>query len=543
MSGAPLRSFIIILIAALTSMAGGSADADASPDCSAFNSAAFFASATPEDVAHCLEQGAPLMPEGLPEDRPLFHAVRYATSPLVIDVLLDAANEREQLDHVLDHPGNRGRSIMHVAAADARDPAMITWLAGWGVSVLAEYDCNDAWIFKDCTMPIHLAASRPDGFLFVATLLALGADRTMWDRDGRTPLELAIDNEADRWNIRALLGAPDWPSENAGIHNLRADRDAPCDTFLTPGFFASATLAQLVYCLNHGGAATSTDRDGNTALHHAAAHATDPRVIDLLLRPLHRRNPEAIANALRRTNNARLPPLHHAARHGVSAEVIARLLTWGDDPNALAEPIERRRLGADRGTTPLHMAVRNTGPARRAILTVLMAAGASTTVQDHGTEGHGGRQALHYLMRHAPDVREVSLLLEAEFAQKPLGTIIIDEFVRRRVTVVSDDAGNTALHVAAQSDADHSVMVELLWYGFEPDTANRDGITPLMLAAGHVSDPEGFLLLLEGSSNPCRESRAGLTIPALLAENETLNREDPTGAELTPLEAYRDRCP
>ena len=146
-------------------------------------------------------------------------------------------------------------------------------------------------------------------------------------------------------------------------------------------------------------------------------------------------------------------------------------------------------------------------------------------------------------MRNAPDVREVSLMMGAEFAREGLMTALLDAYVRRRVTVVSDDAGNTALHVAAQSNADLPVMVELLWYGFEPDTENRDGITPLMLAARHVTDREVFLLLLEASINPCHASNDGLTIRGLLDQNETLNSENLSGAELTPLEAYGDRCP
>ena len=93
MLGAPFRSLIFFLVAALVSMVGRAANAEVSPDCGAFNTATFFATATPEDVAHCLENGAPVLPA-------LFHAVRNTTSPLIIDELLLAADERDLLEKV-----------------------------------------------------------------------------------------------------------------------------------------------------------------------------------------------------------------------------------------------------------------------------------------------------------------------------------------------------------------------------------------------------------------------------------------------------------
>lgn len=257
---------------------------------------------------------------------------------------------------------------------------------------------------------------------------------------------------------------------------------------------------------------------------------------------MHKQNPEAVANALQRANEARLPPLHHAARHGTEPKAIAHLIAWGTDPNALAPPIQRR-LRNERGTTPLHLAARNTSPAREAILTVLLAMGASPTVQDHGEEGSGGRQALHYLMRHSPNVRDVSLLVEAEAVRQGLFSILMDEYVRRQVTVVSDDTEATALHVAAQFGADFHVLNTLIWYGFSPDARNSDGLTPLMLAAWNTTDEDVFFLLLDTSEKPCEPSSAGLTIPALLAQNDALQGFDPTGVTETPLEAYRARCP
>ena len=533
----------LAFLSSLAILTGATTIAETIPDCKSFNSAAFFAKATPEDVAHCLERNASLLTPGAPANAPVLYAVRHSNTPLVLDVLLDAAKERGQLNDVLGPEDRLGRSILHVAAAEARDPAMIPWLAKWGADVLAKNFCTEGWLPK-CTQPIHLAASRKDGFLFLATLMAIGADASVPDRNDRALTDLVIYAGEDPWNNLALLGTSDWPNKIAALVSVSPDPTAPCDRFLTSDFFVSTSLAQLTHCLNEGAQVITTDRNGNTALHHAAAHAADPRFVDLLLLRLHERRPEDVERALRRTNKARMTPLHHAAHHGASPEAITRLLAWGADPNALAEPIDRRRVRRDIGTTPLHLAARNTGPARRAILTVLLAAAASPTLQDHGPVGKGGRQALHYLMQHDPDVREVQLMLQAELARHGYVKSALENFVRRQPSVISDVTGATALHWAARYGASLDVVKTLVDYGFSSDARESNGMTPLMYAAKYAVDEKIFFLLLENSDDPCHEDRqkTGIGVKTLLDANEALRTEDQTGRTITPLAALTDRC-
>jgi len=100
-----IRYATLACVSSLAVLTGGAAVAEAAPNCTAFNSAAFFATATLQDLAHCLDQGALLLPPGAPEDRPLFHAVRHATTPVVLDFLLGVAKERDELDDVLKARG------------------------------------------------------------------------------------------------------------------------------------------------------------------------------------------------------------------------------------------------------------------------------------------------------------------------------------------------------------------------------------------------------------------------------------------------------
>lgn len=132
-------------------------------NCADFNTAAFFATAREDDVWACLETGAALTAADSIGRTPLFHAVSHAKTPLMIDMLLDHAYETGILEEVLAHRDGRGRSVMHVAAEDSSDPAMLTWLERRRSGVFDEFDCGDGWL-AGCTVPIHLAARRPDGF-------------------------------------------------------------------------------------------------------------------------------------------------------------------------------------------------------------------------------------------------------------------------------------------------------------------------------------------------------------------------------------------
>lgn len=525
----------VLMVAAL-SLAGYPAVADDDLDCARFNTPEFFAMASPETVGACIEQGVDIVGTDEGGSTALIHAVRHSANPSVIDKLLASAQEQERLDVILRHRDADGRGIMHIAAAEAQDPAVLTWLASWGAEVRDTYDCGEGW-FPGCTEPMHLAAQRRDGFIYAATLLAVGSLPAPVDRYDRTPADLVRPLGRDYHNVLALWspgGWPDLPESRAGVHVI-PEQDARCDTFLTAEFFQSASVEEVNVCLAAGSNPTANDSEGNTAIHLAAANASDPSILDVMLHHLREQNPDRVANALNRTNLNGRTALHYAAEFSETPEVLGRLLAWGADVNSLAEPIERRRLRSDRGTTPLHIAARRADPSREQILTVLLAGGANTLLQDHDTRNRGGRQALHYAASN-PIVRVVLLLQEAQLVQASL----ISEYFE---SVIRDDHNRTALHVITQSDADLETISKMLAFPFSADDRDSGGWTPLMFSAAQSTDPDVFFLLLRSSRRPCVAAADGTTVTALLRRNETLMEFDPTGGLLSPLEAYRERCP
>lgn len=208
-----------------------------------------------------------------------------------------------------------------------------------------------------------------------------------------------------------------------------------------------------------------------------------------------------------------------------------RLLAWGSEVDVLTggQVMGRR-------STALQIVAKREDDVRAQMLPVLLAHGAKAAAQDQAGNGAGGRQALHYLVTFGPDPALVTLLLQAELRQRAFHECLIGSCFEH------DEAGLSALHVAAYEDAPASVVALLLDFGFDPDHSDHQGVTPLMRFAQHGTNPAVFLQVLDGSADPCRPSQ-GLTVESFLRTNESLMKCDPLGPTRCPLEAYKQGCP
>jgi ankyrin repeat protein len=368
-----------------------------------------------------------------------------------------------------------GFTPLHLAAGHASDPLIIAALVAAGADVRAGADCQRHWqngYLPLCTEPLHLAAARSDGFAVVAALLALGADRGAMDAEWRSAAainRLAADPSQD---MLALLAQGDWRDQPESRPETSSNPSAACDSFLSAEFFAAADVDEVAACLAQGARPTATDREGNTALHLAAANNANPRAIDLLLHHLGEADSDAPGAALRLTNLEGVMPLHVAVRDGKSAAIMNRLLAWGAEVDALTGgQVERRR------STALHIVAKREDDVRAQMLPVLLARGANAAAQDEA-----GRQALYYLAKFGPDPALVTLLLQAELRQRAFYECRIGS------CLVHDGKGRGALHAAASTDAPASVVALLLDFGFDPDRADHEGVTP-PLCGSHNGEP------------------------------------------------------
>ena len=348
--------------------------------CQNFVTHSFFALATPDVAANCIEEGTSLnaamfrqspVYSGLFGDRPLHTAAESARDPAVITTLLEAGaalHARDRSDRTpLHHAAESG------TAANVR--ALLA--AGAQVDMRASgFDVDWGW---DWT-PLHLATQNPDADI-VRVLLGAGADVNARAYYGQTPLHLAAGNENPE--VAALL-------------------------------------------LEAGANVNSREWMGRTPLHVAAAGNQNPAVIELLIEA--GADLQAVGNRAEEYVRIYSPmggvmPLHEAAASNSNPAVVTALvragagIDTGRPPDAAAVPIEHtgtiltemaiRNITDPGQTSPLHLAaLRNPN---RAMIEALVELGA-----DMELPGRDGSTALHMAARRNPNAFLALLALGAD---------------------------------------------------------------------------------------------------------------------------------
>ena len=189
--------------------------------------------------------------------------------------------------------------------------------------------------------PLHWAAAFSGNAAVVAVLLDAGADPTLRNDDGYTPLDVAIREGRPTEIIAALRD---------GMVAEGVSPSFSCDEWISEDrevrwtFYQSLTPEIVLACLDSGADPHARREDGGTPLHSAAVFSQNPAVLMALL------DAGADVNA---RGSAGLTPLHAAAGWNESPAVLAVLLDAGADPALKSTP----------GDTPLDLAIRFERPA------------------------------------------------------------------------------------------------------------------------------------------------------------------------------------
>ncbi|WP_435229421.1 ankyrin repeat domain-containing protein [Pseudopelagicola sp. nBUS_20] len=447
-----------------------------------------------------------------------------------------------------------GQTLMHLAARYANDPSVLILLAELGLSV-GEID-------NDRNTPLHLAVAREDYKPLVATLLAIGADKEAVNLKDQRAFALQEKNYPD---IRALL-LPDDMNNKLLLTDLIEDgRGVECDNFLSPEFFQTRSPSNILFCANRS-RPTASNKDGNTALHLAAQHATNLSPLNALLLSLDQ--PEDIEKALNAKNLAGYTPLHLSAKYSSVPGALAWLVVWGADVDAMVKPQKSWNKLQKYGTTALHYAAFRRDEYQYFAVEELLAMGADVLLQDRERPGSNadqkvGRQtALHYAAINKQKVigtnkRTVRVLLRAEFAQSS-GLNPVDVASGWEADEIKDTKGQTALHYAAYSNVEPEVIYTLLDNKFNLTLSDDKGQTPLLLYAKTGTNTDVMLKLISRAMMPgktsvmlgsllqekavCKTDKSGLSAMAYIRQNQNLNKIDPSGASETPQSKIVSLC-
>ncbi|WP_170952726.1 ankyrin repeat domain-containing protein [Rhodobacter sp. JA431] len=469
----------------------------------------------------------------------IMKAVGANIAPVVLDDILAALPE-DDLRQVLEAKDSQGWSLGHIAARDAQDPGMIFVLAKHGVSFFEEVGGKGGWLDMGTT-PLHVAAAREDELEIIAALRAIG-EESFSDQYNRLPIDVALAKPGTMGNA-VLFADGKWPEVyRAQIGAEDPAEGADCSRLLTKDFFAQASESKVVACVTRATNFDSVDSNGNSLLHLAAANANDPWIVDYILSVA--TDPGA---ELKRHNSEGFTPLQTAAQNAPVADTVLHLLAWVAEPNALIAE-ETNWLRQKRGISALHLAAKRDDDEREAIILYLLAFGADTTMQTgtkHGDDSSAGRTPLH-LAALKPDPYIALMMLEAQYSQQGVLDLPRQLLGSHPVKQISDDNGQTVLHMALARNPDFDTLANLLFYGFSVDAPDKMGNTPLIYGAANISDPDLFEMLLNQSENPCKPTPSGTTVEASLLANEALMKigaDDQSGQTLSPLAIFKKKCP
>jgi len=513
-------------------------------DCSKLNDPVSLSTVDAEAVYDCIQKTPTLLSQRDGKGRTfLMNMVASEIDPLMVEASLWLL-EPDQVSEILEATTPAGENAVHIAAAYGTDPAMITVLSSWGVDINATFNMGDGWLAGGTT-PLHLAAPRPDGEMFVATLLALNAIETT-DRHEKYPVDLARGSndtplestilllEKGEWANFFKFKLADYPKPEKVECSLLEESYWQKDLILIEAAVDETSeylVNHLAHCLTSTNQFDAVDGQGNTILHLAARYAVDPEIIDVILSKAS--DKEAL---LAKINSKDQTALHLAAAYSNSPWLVTRLLAWGANPNALTGQVKKIGRSA-KGVSPLHLAASRKDDFRETMMALLLAYGADTMVRDIPD----GRTALHRVAL-APDPYALLLLMEAQAMQENLLAALARGILGKAIKQIEDNEGRTALHIASGRDGDFFTIDYLLQYGFSVDEPDTSGTTPLMYAAQKLSDIDTFMSMLERSKKPCKASKQGAKVESLLALNPILSKVDPSGQTLTPLAELKKRC-
>lgn len=333
-------------------------------------------------------------------------------------------------------------------------------------------------------------------------LLARGADIFAANTKNMSPLRLALEsqNGSEQWILNSgtisardgsgnsvLHYAAEWllPEETASLLIQKgAEIDAVNANGETPLFSAAKAdnTDAISLFVKNGASLNARDHLGSTPLHAAVrwdALMAAEKLIDLGLE-------------IDSQNVGGKTPLAEAAVEG-NVAMSRLLLTHGANPNTYDTA----------GRTSLSDAIRG---GQLDMVKLLLAAKANPQIQDLN-----GRTPYHEAAILG-DISIIRLLNKAganplardKSGETPLSISFgKDSQVMTAILgsdkMITDSDGNTPVHIAVQTRAEHSILKSLIARGYPFDTRNSYGYTPLSIAAGNGSKDAAALLLEKGA--------------------------------------------
>lgn len=386
--------------------------------------------------------------------------------------------------------------------------------------------------------PLHVAILNKAPLNKIQYIVSLTDDVNIRNRDGNSPLYLAIIKNRQKVGEMLL-------EKNADIFSTNTDNDSPLRLALKDS-------GQVQDWLITSKTIKSTDGSGNTVLHYASEWQYTNAISSLLTKGADintkNANGESCLFSAARTNSPEIiqllidggasikerdnlgsTPLHHAVRWD-AINSIEKLIALGININAqnsagkspLAEAVLAGKYdvakyllvrGADanssdkNGVTILMDTIRGKNVE---LVKLLLSYKANPNLQEIN-----GRNAYH----EAASTKDINIIIairDSDSGVNPLYrdkkgntplSIALDSDIKTIRAIlgknynITDSDGNSPIHIIVKAKASTKILQTLIADGYQIDTRNADGYTPLNYAIKD-NNLQTALILLEHGANP-----------------------------------------
>ena len=488
-------------------------------------------------VRYLIDHGAQINAKDAASSSPLHEAVRSGETACA-RMLIEAGADVNARD-------SSGNTPLHLVMPAETRRSMFDLLLGAG----ANPNLKDVY----GETPLHIAARITMSRDIIQRLVDAGADLNERNKKGNTPLTLSIErSQIQQANFFVTLGS-DIHAETidestaftkaleSGLPMTQAvlikenihSRDSAGRTPLHIAVTEQAPAEIIQYILSLGADVNAHDKNGNTALHTAAAgnfkqngeillaagadvfspNVAGESVLHIALTRLEGREDWILnSDIIKSADGAGNTPLHFAAQWNL-VSVIPQILEKGGDINARNSS----------GETPLFNAARADSPE---MIAALLSANHGPAA-DLNARNFLGDSVLYSGIRwHARN--SVSMLIDTDVRTN-----------NRRLLNAKNLAGRTVMHEAAAS-GDSELLRMVLQAGADVNAADETGATPLMDAV-NADNFTAVEMLLAYHASPMIQNMYGLNafhVAAMQAGEDVIILLREAGADPMSRDAY-----